>query len=169
MVVGLDDGTTAVIQSPVVNNVSGAMALQEWFDRAAWAAQGANPVAYATHIRQSPLAGVPVRPVLFTFAKGDQSMPNPSTTAILRAGGLINRTVFYRHDLAYAETPGLPKDPHLYTVGTGNVALRPVALESLRQAAMFFASDGAVIIQPEPARYFEIPSTMLPEGLNFIP
>jgi hypothetical protein len=170
LTVGLEDGTNAVIQSPVVNTVAGASALQQWFDRAAGAAQAANPVACAPHLRKHPLPGVPARPVLFTFAMGDQSMPNPGTTAILRAGDLADRAVLYRHDLAYAETPGLPKDPHLFTVGTGNPALRGIALEAQRQVAAFFASDGVLIIQPEPARFFEMPlSTPLPEGLNYIP
>jgi hypothetical protein len=44
MAVGLEDGTSHDIQSPVVNTVAGAMARQEWFDRAAWAGQANNPV-----------------------------------------------------------------------------------------------------------------------------
>jgi Bacterial virulence factor lipase N-terminal len=170
LTVGLEGGMSVVIQSPVMNTVAGATALQEWFDRAAWAAQAANPVAYARHLRTNPLRGVPARPILFTFAMGDQSMPNPSTTAILRAGDLADRAILYRHDLAFAETPALPKDPHLFTVGIGNAALRNIALEAQRQVAMFFASNGALIIQPEPARFFEVPvSSPLPEALNYIP
>src|SRR5215212_3172584 len=170
MIVGLEGGTNEVIQAPVVNTVVGAMALQEWFDHAAWVAQAANPVAYASHLRRDLLQGVPARPILFTFAMADQSMPNPSTTAILRAGNLADRAILYRHDLAFAEIPGLPKDPHLFTVGIGNAALRNIALEAQRQVAIFFASDGALIIQPEPARFFEVPmSSSLPEGLNYIP
>jgi hypothetical protein len=49
MIVGLEGGANEVIQSPVINDKPGAMALQEWFDRAAWAAQSTNPVAYAPH------------------------------------------------------------------------------------------------------------------------
>ena len=170
MIIRLEGGATEVIQSPVINTRPGATALQEWFDRAAWAAQSTNPVAYAPHLRRNPLPGVPARPILFTFAMADQSMPNPSTTAILRAGNLSDRAVLYRHDLAFAETPTLPKDPHLFTVGVGNIALRSTALEAQRQVAIFFATDGATIIQPEPARFFEVPMTSsLPEGLNYIP
>ncbi|PYS98018.1 MAG: hypothetical protein DMF63_18375 [Acidobacteria bacterium] len=170
MAVGFTDGTSGIIHSPVINTTPGSSELQEWFDRAAWVAQSANPVAFAPHLRKRPLAGVPTRPVLFTFAKGDQSMPNPSTTAILRAGDLADRTVLYRHDLAYAELPGLPKDPHLFTVGTGMVPFRPIALEAQRQSAIFFASNGTNIIQPSPARYFEVPiQTTLPESLDYIP
>lgn len=170
MTVGLTDGTSRVIQSPVVNTIGGAGDLQAWFDHAAWAAQAANPVAFAPHLRKNPLAGVPARPVLITFAKGDMSIPNPGTTAILRAGDLADRTVLYRHDLAYAEVPGLPKDPHLFTVGTGVLPLRPIALEAQRQAAVFFASGGTVVIHPAPERYFEIPATLpLTESLDYIP
>jgi hypothetical protein len=133
-------------------------------------AQSTNPVAYAPHLRRSLLPGVPARRILFTFAMGDQSMPNPSTTTILRAGNLADRAVLYRHDLAFAEIPGLPKDPHLFTVGIGNIAFRNIALEAQRQVAIFFASDGTLIIQPAPARFFEVPmSSPPPENLNYIP
>ncbi len=34
----------------------------------------------------------------------------------------------------------------------------------------YFASDGTVVIHPEPARFFEVPIMLpLPEDLNFIP
>jgi hypothetical protein len=37
------------------------------------------------------------------------------------------------------------------------------------QIAMFFASDGALVIHPEPARFFEVPiSSPLPEDLAYI-
>jgi hypothetical protein len=78
----LQDGTTQVIQSPVINTNTGAMAIQEWFDRAAWAAQASNAVAYAPHLRRRPLPGVAARPVLVQFARGDQLVANPRTTAV---------------------------------------------------------------------------------------
>ena len=50
------------------------------------------------------------------------------------------------------------------------VPFQPSALEALRQVAIFFTSDGALVIQPEPARFFEVPiSVPPPEGLNYIP
>src|SRR5438034_1842688 len=40
----------------------------------------------------------------YQMAKGDQSVPNPNGTAILRAGDLADRATFYRHDLAFARS-----------------------------------------------------------------
>src|SRR5438093_2823 len=44
-------------------------------------------------------AAVPAKAVIYQMAKGDQSVPNPNGTAILRAGDLADRATFYRHDL----------------------------------------------------------------------
>jgi len=154
----------------VINTVVGAMAIQEWFDHAAWAAQAMNPVAYAPHLRRDPLPGVSARPVLFQFAKGDQALPNPNTVATLRAGDLADRATYYRHDLAYAEFSMLPKSPHAFMTSISNPAWAAIALGAQEQIATFFASNGATIIHPEPARFFEVPiQGPLPEELNYIP
>src|SRR5262249_4012911 len=58
--VRLADGTTRVVQGPVSNTVSGAMAIQQVFEWREWVSQTANPVAYAPHLRNDPLPGVPV-------------------------------------------------------------------------------------------------------------
>jgi hypothetical protein len=48
-------------------------------------------------------------------------------------------------------------------------AMRPIALGAQEQIAIFFATDGAVTIHPEPTRFFETPiAGALPEDLNFI-
>lgn len=102
----------AVIQSPVVNTVAGAMEIQKVFEWREWVSQTSNPVAFAPHLRKDPLPGVPVRPVLFQFAIGDQIAPNPTNAAILRAGHLADRATIYRNDLAFAENSAVPKNPH---------------------------------------------------------
>jgi len=49
-------------------------------------------------------------------------------------------------------------------------AFREIALGAQQQIAVFFASDGTVIIHPEPMRFFEVPVVLpLPEDLGFIP
>ena len=164
------DGTSQEIQSPVINTVAGAMAIQEVVENLKWVGHSGDPVAYAPYLRKNPLAGVPAKSVICQFSKGDQSGPNPNTTAILRAGGLADRTMFYRHDRAFAENPALPKNPHGFMVSTDVAAFRPIALAAQAQIAFFFATDGALIIQPQPAQFFEVPIVPpLPEGLNFIP
>lgn len=168
--VQLADGTSQDIQSPVINTVAGAIAIQEVVKNTEWVGQQGSPVAYAPHLRRDLLAGVPTKSVIYQFGRGDQSVPNPNATAILRAGDLADRTTFYRHDVAFAEIPGLPKNPHGFMVRTDILAFRPISLPAQEQIAVFFETDGEMIVQPEPSRYFEVPIVLpLPEGLNFIP
>jgi hypothetical protein len=165
------DGTSDVIQSPVTNTVAGAMEIQLVIKNEEWVLQATNPVAYAPHLRKDPLAGMPVKSVLYLFAKGDQQSPNPAETGLLRAGDLADHATFYRTDLAFAEDPTVPKDPHSFMP----MILFPglagaIARGAQEQIAAFFASDGTQIIHPEPARFFEVPiQGPLPEDLNYIP
>ena len=169
LVVRLADGTERVIQSPVINTVPGAMPIQEVFENTEWVSQSGNPVAYAPHIRKAPLAGVSSKSVIYQFAKGDQIVPNPATTALLRAGDLADRTTFYRHDLAFAENPQLPTIPHGFLTRIDIPGFRAIAQGAQEQIATFFATNGATVIHPEPARFFETPiAGALPEGLNYI-
>jgi dienelactone hydrolase len=169
LVVRLADGSERVIQSPVINTVPGAMPIQEVIERTEWVSQSGNPVAYAPHIRTTPLAGVPAKSVIYQFAKGDQIVPNPATTALLRAGDLADRATFYRHDLAFAENPLLPTNPHGFLATLDIPAFRAITRGAQEQIATFFATDGAAVIHPEPARFFETPINLpLPENLNYI-
>jgi hypothetical protein len=157
------------IQSPVINDVAGAMAIQEVIDDSEWVSQSANPVAYAPHLRKEPLAGVPAKAVIFQIAKGDQTAVNPAATAILRAGDLADRVTFYRHDLAFADNRNLPTNPHAFMSSVDDPNFKAIALGAQEQIASFFASDGMDVIHPEPAKYFETPiQGPLPEDLNFI-
>jgi hypothetical protein len=168
--VGLEDGSSRVIQSPLVNDVPGAIAIQKVLDNAEWVMLSSASLAYVPHLRTAPLAGIAPKSILVQFAKGDQSVPNPFTSALLRAGDLADRATFYRHDLAYAENPSLPKFVHPFLSSVSNPGLRDIALGAQEQVAAFFASDGKEIIHPEPQRFFEVPIIPpLPEDLNYIP
>jgi acetyl esterase/lipase len=171
LTVRLADGTQQVIQGPVINTVPGAMAIQEVLDNMEWVAQTANPVAYAPHLRKDPLAGVNAKSVLLMFGKGDEVGPNPAEAAIVRAGDLADRTTFYRNDLAIAEDPTVPKNPHQFMLHVELPGLAGlIARGAQEQIATFFESDGTVIIHPEPSRFFETPIVLpLPEDLNYIP
>jgi Bacterial virulence factor lipase N-terminal len=156
---------------PVVNNVPGATAIAQVLDRFEWVQQSGNPVSYAPLIRKSPLPGSAAKPVIVQFAKGDVTVPNPSTSAILRAGALQDRATLFRNDLAFAASPGIPKNPHTFLTNIAIPASVPYAIAAQSQIAAFFASNGAVTIDPDgPAPFFEVPIVLpLPEGLNFIP
>ena len=158
-------------QPPVINTVTGALAIQEYFDNSQWARLPSSAAAYAPHLRRAPLTGVPARPVLYQFALGDRNIPNPSTTAILRAGGLADRATLYRHDLAFAQDSTIPRDPHNYILGntSANPLVAAIARGAQEQIATFFASGGVTVIYPEPAQFFETPiQGPLPEDFGFI-
>jgi hypothetical protein len=158
-------------QPPVINTVAGAMAIQEVFEHTEWVSQSANPVAYAGHLQRTPLPSVPTKPVIIQFARGDQNAPNPGTTAILRAGDLADHTLFYRNDVVYAEDPSVGTIPHGFMLRILDPSpFREIALAVQQQIAVFFASDGTTVIQPEPASWFEVPIVPpLPEDLGYIP
>jgi hypothetical protein len=172
LLVHLEDGTDQEIRSPVINTVAGAVAIQEMMDNRDLVGMSGDPVAYAPHLRKHPLAGVPAKSVIVQFAKGDQVIPNPIATALLRAGDLVDRATFYRHDLVFAEHPELPRNPHVFMISIEDPmwpGFTAIALAAQDQIAVFFATDGEMIIHPEPARFFEVPiQGPLPEDLNFI-
>jgi hypothetical protein len=148
-------GTPPVVASPDES------AIQQLIDRTEWAQQAANPAAYAPYLK---------RPVIFQFARGDQTVPNPTTSAILRACGCANRATLYRHDLAFAANPTIGKNPHAFITNVGNPGAAPFAIAAQQQIATFFASDGATTIDPDgPGPIFETPTSIVPEDLAFIP
>ena len=166
----LADGTSEDIQSPVINTVAGAMPIQQVVENIEWASEAGDPVAYAAHLRKNRLMAVPAKSVVYQIAKGDQTVPNPVATAILRAGDLGDRATFYRRDLSFAENPMLPKNPHGFMVRSDILAFRAITLPVQQQIGVFFDTDGTEIIHPEPARFFEVPIVLpLPEGLSYIP
>ncbi|MGH3084324.1 MAG: hypothetical protein ACRDNP_09750 [Gaiellaceae bacterium] len=137
-------------------------AIQVQIDRAEWAQQAGNPAAYAPYLKA---------PAIFQFARGDQTVPNPTTSAILRACGCADRATLYRHDLAFAANPALPtKNPHTFLTSVASPATRPFALAAQQQIATFFTSDGATTVDPDgSAPFFETPTSIVPEDLAFIP
>ncbi len=146
-------------QPLVVDTIGGAAAIQDYVDNSEWAQQAGNPEGWAPAISA---------PVIIQFARGDQTVPNPTTTRIIRAGGLASRTTLFRNDLANAAF-GTSKNPHTFLTNiSGAGAL--FALEGQAQIATFFATDGALTIDPDGAGpYFETPTSMLPEDLAYIP
>ena len=155
----------------MINTVPGAIAIQDVGENSEWVSQSGNPVAYARHLRMSPLDGVEPRPVIFQFAKGDQTVPNPTTTALLRAGDLADRATYFRNDLAFAANPATPKNPHTFLTRINVASVAALAIGAQQQIAAFFASDGTLTIDPDGAGpFFETPIVgALPETLSFIP
>jgi hypothetical protein len=169
---GFPDNTPLRNQAPVINVVPGAMEIQRIADVFNWIAQAGESTAWAPFIRKSPLPGQAAKAVIIQFARGDKSNPNPTTTAIIRAADLADRATFFRNDLAFLANPAFPKNPHTFLT---NLAFAPavaaVAVGAQSQIAVFFASNGALTIDPDgPGPLFEVPIVgPLPEDLAFIP
>jgi hypothetical protein len=145
----------------LVDTVPGASAIQQVIDWNEWAQQAANPAAYAPHLTS---------PIILQFARGDQTVPNPTTSAIIRAGGLALRTTVYRNDLAFAANPAVPKNPHAFITSIATPSIAAYALMGQAQMATFFATDGAMTIDPDgPGPFFETPTSMVWEDLAYIP
>ena len=161
--------------APVVDTTAGP--IQTVIDNTEWASQSGNPVAYAPHLRADPLSGVPAKSVILQFARGDKTVPNPTTSAIIRAGGLADRTTLFRNDLAVALGVGFSTNPHTFLTnigGTAQVAQAAVAAQT--QIAVFFASGGTLVIDPDDVApddadaLFETPMVGAPpEDLAYIP
>jgi hypothetical protein len=177
-------------QPPATNTVPGTDLIQELVDNSEWVQQAGNPAAYAPYLRKEPLPGMPAKHVIFQFAKGDQTVPNPTTTAILRAGDLADRATFYRNDLAFAANGAIPKNPHTFMTGVLSTVGGGIARDAQLQIATFFASETTpgttpTVLDPDPSpipnpaapagppllvNVFEVPIVPpLPEGLSFIP
>jgi hypothetical protein len=175
-------------QPPVINTVAGALDIQRVFEWLEWAMQAGNPVAYASHLRKAPLTGVQPKAIIVQFVKGDKTVPNPTATALIRAGELADRATYYRNDLAFADPVRnptgveVPKNPHAFLSINSIFPLNPnspfffpalgdVGAGARRQIAEFFALDGVNVIDPDGAGpLFEVPIVgPLPEELNFIP
>jgi hypothetical protein len=156
---------------PVINMVPGAIAIQEVFEQNEWVSQSGNPVAYSPLIRKDPFGSQHPKSVIFQIAKGDQTVPNPTSTNIIRSGDLADRVTYFRNDLAFAANPTTPKNPHTFLTNISNPAVSSFAFAAQTQIAMFFASDGALTIDPDGVGvFFETPIVLpLPEDLNFIP
>jgi len=167
---GFDENIPPRNRPPLTNKVSGALEIQDYLEAAEWTAMLGDPLAYARHIRRAPLLDMKPKPVIVQFARGDRTVPNPTTTALLRAGDLADRATFYRHDLAVATNRGLPLDPHTFLAGIIAPATTPVALAAQMQIAEFLASDGTVVVDPDGAQpIFETPIVLpLPEVANFL-
>ncbi len=69
---------------PVRRPARGALAIQDVFARFNWIDRSGSPEAFAPLVRG--------RPVLIQAAYGDQTVPNPTTGFLVRAGGLLRKT-----------------------------------------------------------------------------
>ena len=160
-------------QPAFVNEVPGAIAIQNAFELYEWLQSPGDPVNYAPHLSASTLPGVPYKNILFQLARLDTTMPNMATTRLIKAADHPT-TWEYRHDIALADGLPVPQDPHsflaLFIDISGSTVTLPsldaieIGLAAQQQVAGFFASGG--LTAPDPNTFL---STSLPQGLFEIP
>jgi pimeloyl-ACP methyl ester carboxylesterase len=157
----------------LVNDVAGAIPIQQKWEQFEWISNGAQAGAYAVYLRLKPLPGVPRRPFLIQTAVGDRTVPNDSTADMVEAGLLADRVTLYRHD-CFALNQTYP-EPHAFIIATADPAsqqgkdVNSLVLLAQAQVAQFFASGGTVTPDPDgDGILFETPASFIPTGTNFI-
>ncbi|MBI4608996.1 MAG: hypothetical protein HY726_08310 [Candidatus Rokubacteria bacterium] len=136
-------------EPPVTAPHPGAIAVQEFLDRAEWLSQPGNPVAYALHLKLAPLAGNGPKAVLYQLAVGDRTVPNATTLNILRAGDLLSSTSAFRHDRIADQLGDTLQDPHAFLTWTWLPSVAGIGRAAQEQVARFFLSRGARIEHPD--------------------
>jgi hypothetical protein len=136
-------------QPAKVNNVAGAIDIQNFFEELDWLQAPGDALSYATHLTLSPLANVPAKKALFQFPFGDQTVPNPQESNLIRAAGSMASSTLFRNDAAnaFAKQLGqtLPADPHAFLVNVSTQVSAVVAIAAQQQFAQYLQSDGAKI------------------------
>jgi dienelactone hydrolase len=133
----------------------GALEIQDYFDKVEWLSQTANPVAFAPYLLQAPLGGGRPRVVMYQWAVGDKTVPNPTTESILRAGDLAAVASLYRHDQVAANLPERFRDnPHAFLTWTFFPDVADIGRAAQEQVVRFFLTGKIEAVDPR----FEIPT-----------
>ncbi len=152
-----------------VNTVPGAIEIQNYLERMEWLNASGDPLSYAPHLKSSTLPGLPIKSILWTFGRGDRTVPNNTQTALVRAANMRENTWIYRHDLARAVATQLPEDPHPYMLNVLTLPTFAIAFSTQTQAAGFLASGGTVIPDPNSSILRSLFGTNLFENPSFLP
>jgi hypothetical protein len=168
-----DEEYTARNEPVKVAAVEGSLAIQNLFERMEWLESPGAPATFAPHLRLATLPGVPLKRVLFQMAWGDQTVPNPAGSLLVRAAGAREMTSLYRHDLAREVFRGLPENPHAFLAWFTSLTGLPIYQAGWQQALAFLTGEGDAvpdvngIVRPLYRQdLFVVPET-LPESLNF--
>jgi hypothetical protein len=155
-----------VVEDPKAIEIQNTVETGEWLQ-----AEG-DAASFVAHLKTSPLTGVPAKTVLWQFAWGDQTVPNPAQSALVRLANMKDATWVYRHDVARGVSPNLGVNPHTYLTDILSFFTFPIARATQAQIVNLFATGN--IVNPNGnlsllfgQDLFVQPET-LPEELNFI-
>ncbi len=127
-------------QAVKLRTTPGAAAIQEFIERLDWLEAPGSAIIHAAYMKQATLPGEAIKKVLFQFAFGDQTVANPSTSALIRSAYMWNQVSMYRHDIARTLDPTIPLNPHTYLVPFGTTLQTIVGFAALQQGITFIAS-----------------------------
>lgn len=172
---GFDENYVYRDTPPKVNDVPGAVELQNFFELAEWITMPSDPAAWATHMTASPLPGRPIKPMLYQMAWGDETIPNPSVSGLIRTANGLENTRYYRNDFARAIFPYFRKDPVAFSAYLDTDPEKAVAVAAANMIGYFFITGGKVIYEGNDlmqtvfrANIWEKPFS-LTETSNYIP
>ncbi len=166
-----DDGYPLRNQPVRVISNATQIEIQNVIENLEWMQSEGDPVGYAPHLKLSPLPGMSAKNILVQFAYGDQTVPNPTSSALVRWSGLKENTWMYRHDVVRSRFP-LGANPHTYLTDFGNILSITISQAAQAQIASFLA--GGTIPNPNGSlsaifgeEIFAQPDA-LPEDLNYL-
>ena len=160
-----------------VNQIRGAIEIQDYLEQLEWAFMNGDPLAYVPHLALLPPSGAAPKRVLWQLALGDQSVPNAAASNLIRESGLTESVTLYRHDRARASgVTILPYNPHEYIWWLDLPPRLPaewIAAATLAEAAQFLWDGSQVdvnaMVRPVFGMdLFETP-VRLPEGPVYEP
>jgi Bacterial Ig-like domain len=175
----------------VINDVPGALDIQQAFEAAEWLNVVGDPLSFAPHLKFQPLADMGPKRTMFQMGYGDLEVPNPMNSRVIQAANAVFSSWYFRFDRAVASHPellgvtyagvGFPILPHriLSNPTIFDPALpaeTAIALAEQKQVASYFGADGKS--NPDPNQFleggpysgvqlFDVP-WQLPTHLNFL-
>jgi len=127
---------------PVLDPAPGALPIQQFLADQTWLNRPGSPETFA------PLA--PDERTMVQVARGDETVPNPTSATLIRAGDLLPRTTVYRND----RTQRADDNPHGFLLDPTFIV---GFLGGQTQMSTFLASGGRVLIDPDgPASIFQL-------------
>ncbi|MBW3656412.1 MAG: hypothetical protein KY444_09900, partial [Gemmatimonadetes bacterium] len=137
-------------QKPVTKPAKGAAKIQAYAARANWLNRPGSPEAFAPLLRHDPLADSKPKRFFYQFAFGDETVPNPTSWNLLRAGRFPGRVSFYRND----RTPTRGENPHGFLLDPRITGRQ----QAQAQVIDFIARNGEGPIDPDgPGNTWETP------------
>lgn len=169
------DANSPFRDEPVrVNNVSGAIDIQNAEDTLHWIEAPGRPGNYAPRLVAATLPGVGTKRVLFQYAIGDRTVPNPANSALVHDAFIPEQVSVLRYDLLRGQLPGIGENPHAFITAILDDQLSAaVAVTAQAQALIFLATDSVAVPDVNDTMRllfgfdpFQTPSP-LPETLNW--